>query len=89
LFVHLVKIRRKCFFVDHIGNEELTTGRWGVYRLTDPPGMKAILACHKPGIFHPHEEGNIYTDAMRPGHVCEARGMKFEVVDLRPGMGRN
>lgn len=58
-------------------------GDWGVYRLTDPPGKKAILSCDNPGIFHPHDVDNIYTDALRPGHVVEAKGMEFEVVDLR------
>lgn len=58
-------------------------GDWGVYRLTDPPGKKAILNCEKPGIFHPHDVDNIYTDAMKPGHVIELKEMEFEVVDLR------
>jgi STAM-binding protein len=58
-------------------------GDWGVYRLTDPPGKKSILQCQQPGIFHPHDVDNIYTDALRPGHVVEAKGMEFEVVDLR------
>lgn len=59
--------------------------RWGVFRLTDPPGMKTVLNCHQPGLFHPHADGNIYTDALRPGHVFEAKGLEFDVVDLRPG----
>lgn len=59
-------------------------GDWGVFRLTDPPGMKSILNCTQTGLFHPHAEGDIYTDALRPGHVFEARGLEFEVVDLRP-----
>lgn len=58
-------------------------GDWGVYRLTDPPGKKTILSCERPGIFHPHDVENIYTDALRPGHVVEAKGLDFEVVDLR------
>lgn len=58
-------------------------GDWGVYRLTDPPGKMAILQCEKPGIFHPHDVDNIYTDAMRPGHVMEISGMDFDIVDLR------
>jgi STAM-binding protein len=58
-------------------------GEWGVYRLTDPPGKRIILECEKPGIFHPHDVENIYTDALRPGHVVEAKGLDFEVVDLR------
>ena len=58
-------------------------GEWGVYRLTDPPGKRIILECEKPGIFHPHDVENIYTDALRPGHVVEAKGLDFELVDLR------
>ncbi|KAG9241436.1 hypothetical protein BJ878DRAFT_520766 [Calycina marina] len=56
---------------------------WGVFRLTDPPGMPSILHCRKTGLFHPHEETNIYTDALRPGHVCEHDGLQFQLVDLR------
>ncbi|EER44556.1 STAM-binding protein-like protein [Histoplasma capsulatum var. duboisii H88] len=56
---------------------------WGVFRLTDPPGLKSVLACTQSGLFHPHPEPNIYTDALRPGHVFEAKGLAFEVVDLR------
>lgn len=58
-------------------------GDWGVYRLTDPPGKKAILSCTKPGVFHPHDVENVYTDALRPGHVVEVNRLDFEVVDLR------
>lgn len=45
--------------------------------------MKAVLNCTQKGLFHPHEVENIYTDALRPGHVYEAKGLEFEVVDLR------
>ncbi|MCJ1337168.1 hypothetical protein MMC09_002448 [Bachmanniomyces sp. S44760] len=60
---------------------------WGVFRLTDPPGMKSVLNCTQTGIFHPHDFSNIYTDALRPsaGHCFEAKGLEFDVVDLRPG----
>lgn len=57
---------------------------WGVFRLTDPPGMKTVLNCTKPGLFHPHDVDNIYTDALKPGHVFELPNMPFDVVDLRP-----
>ncbi len=57
---------------------------WGVFRLTDPPGMKTVLNCTQTGLFHPHAESNIYTDALRPGHVYEAKGLEFDVMDLRP-----
>jgi STAM-binding protein len=58
---------------------------WGVFRLTDPPGLKSVLGCTQKGLFHPHAETNLYTDALRPGHVFEAKGLEFETVDLRPG----
>lgn len=57
--------------------------RWGVFRLTDPPGVKAIMNCRNQGLFHPHDQEFIYTDAMRPGHVSEVHEMGFDVVDLR------
>lgn len=55
-----------------------------MFRLTDPPGMKSVLSCTQQGLFHPHVESNIYTDALRPGHVLEAKGLEFDIVDLRP-----
>lgn len=57
---------------------------WGVFRLTDPPGLKHVLGCTRAGLFHPHDENNLYTEALRPGHVVEATGLEFETVDLRP-----
>ncbi|KAL4949182.1 hypothetical protein BDW69DRAFT_174962 [Aspergillus filifer] len=59
------------------------TPDWGVFRLTDPPGLKSVLNCTQTGLFHPHAETNLYTDALRPGHVFEANGLEFETVDLR------
>lgn len=56
---------------------------WGIFRLTDPPGLRHVLGCTKPGNFHPHSETNLYTDAIRPGHVFDAPGLEFEVADLR------
>nr|OQO17700.1 hypothetical protein B0A51_14155 [Rachicladosporium sp. CCFEE 5018] len=56
---------------------------WGIFRLTDPPGLPAVLGCHQRGLFHPHDESNLYTDALRPGHVVEGPGLKFETVDMR------
>jgi STAM-binding protein len=47
--------------------------------------MKSVLNCHQTGIFHPHDNTNLYTDALRPGHVLEVEGMQFEAVDLRLG----
>ncbi|KAJ5119769.1 hypothetical protein N7448_010438 [Penicillium atrosanguineum] len=62
---------------------------WGVFRLTDPPGLKTVLNCTQTGLFHPHAEQNIYTGALRPGHVYEADGLECETVDLRPSDSRN
>ncbi|KAA8901395.1 hypothetical protein FN846DRAFT_122023 [Sphaerosporella brunnea] len=58
---------------------------WGVFRLTDPPGVQTIISCRQKGLFHPHGKDNIYTDAMRPGHVCIVEEMGFDIVDLRKG----
>jgi STAM-binding protein len=60
---------------------------WGVFRLTDPPGLKSVLDCTQTGLFHPHAQSNLYTDALRPGHVFEAQGLEFDTVDLRPRAG--
>lgn len=59
------------------------TPSWGCFRLTDPPGKQAILNCSRPGIFHPHDVDNIYTEAMKPGHVIELMNAPLEVVDMR------
>lgn len=56
---------------------------WGAFRLTDPPGLKTILNCSKPGLFHPHDVDNVYTDALKPGHLWELPGLEFGVVDFR------
>ena len=45
--------------------------------------MKTVLNCQQTGIFHPHAESNIYTDALKPGHVLELPGLEFELADLR------
>ncbi|KAJ5594157.1 uncharacterized protein N7459_000365 [Penicillium hispanicum] len=62
---------------------------WGVFRLTDPPGLKTVLNCRQTGLFHPHAEENIYTGALRPGHVFEVNGLEYETVDLRPKESQN
>ena len=70
--------------IPEVASEMLMSDSWGVFRLTDPPGMQSVLNCRKTGLFHPHDEDNIYTDALKPGHVFEAPGLEFDVVDLRP-----
>ncbi|KAH9819375.1 AMSH-like protease sst2 [Teratosphaeria destructans] len=58
---------------------------YGIFRLTDPPGLPHVLECTKKGLFHQHDEQRLYTDAVRPGHVMQDKRLGFEVVDLRKG----
>jgi len=34
---------------------------FGIFRLTDPPGLQTILDCNVKEAFHPHPEVPIYT----------------------------
>ncbi len=34
---------------------------YGIFRLTDPPGLKIILDCAEKDAFHPHPDLPIYT----------------------------
>ncbi|KAK7052947.1 hypothetical protein VNI00_004267 [Paramarasmius palmivorus] len=54
---------------------------FGIFRLTDPPGLKTILDCRAKEAFHPHPDIPIYTDADR-GHV-QMKDMALAIVDLR------
>ncbi|KAF5390077.1 hypothetical protein D9757_003757 [Collybiopsis confluens] len=54
---------------------------FGIFRLTDPPGLHLILACDVKEAFHPHSDAPIYTDAER-GHV-QMKDLSLEIVDLR------
>ncbi|CCC13831.1 unnamed protein product [Sordaria macrospora k-hell] len=60
---------------------------YGIFRLTDPPGLPHIINCNTPGVFHQHgiPSDEIYCSARHaPGHVFESSRVDFEVVDLRP-----
>ncbi|TEB14211.1 hypothetical protein FA13DRAFT_1721617 [Coprinellus micaceus] len=54
---------------------------FGIFRLTDPPGLDVILTCAEKDAFHPHPDLPIYTDADK-GHVHMKSG-SLEIVDLR------
>ncbi|KAJ3770207.1 hypothetical protein FB446DRAFT_745078 [Lentinula raphanica] len=54
---------------------------FGIFRLTDPPGLSLILACNAKEAFHPHPDAPIYTDAER-GHV-QMKDISLEIVDIR------
>lgn len=55
---------------------------WGIFRLTDPPGIDIIKSCKRSG-FHPHDEPEVYTVAHKPGHVIIKNDLPFETIDLR------
>uniref|UniRef100_A0A060T5L2 Regulator of free ubiquitin chains 1 n=1 Tax=Blastobotrys adeninivorans TaxID=409370 RepID=A0A060T5L2_BLAAD len=56
---------------------------WGVFRLTDPPGVDVIKKCRQSALFHPHPESNLYKHAHNPGHVVINSTLPFKVEDLR------
>lgn len=63
----------------------LTSSSWGIFRLTNPPGLPHILSCQRTETFHPHSVDNLYVEAGHPqGHVYESKTLEFEVCDLRP-----
>ncbi|KAF5325163.1 hypothetical protein D9619_010076 [Psilocybe cf. subviscida] len=58
-----------------------STPNFGIFRLTDPPGLYTILNCNEKEAFHPHPDKPIYTDADK-GHV-QMKDTGLEIVDLR------
>ncbi|KAF8145523.1 hypothetical protein K438DRAFT_1871835 [Mycena galopus ATCC 62051] len=54
---------------------------FGIFRLTDPPGLQTVLKCTAKQVFHLHPDVPIYTDADK-GHV-QMRDAALEIVDLR------
>ncbi|WDK18680.1 Mov34/MPN/PAD-1 family protein [Colletotrichum graminicola] len=58
---------------------------YGIFRLTNPPGLTHILQCTKSETFHQHSIDNLYTKAQNPpGHVYHSDKLDFYVKDLRP-----
>ncbi|KAI9244692.1 hypothetical protein BDA99DRAFT_294501 [Phascolomyces articulosus] len=56
---------------------------YGIFRLTDPPGLPLITNCRAEGAFHPHPDEPIYTDTHNDtGHV-RIKDYTYEIVDLR------
>ncbi|AOW02129.1 hypothetical protein B0I73DRAFT_132965 [Yarrowia lipolytica] len=52
---------------------------FGIFRLSDPPGVDIIKNCNRGG-FHPHTEDNIYNNAR---HAMVKNGLPFKMKDLR------
>ncbi|KAI1826273.1 hypothetical protein F4861DRAFT_100308 [Xylaria intraflava] len=58
---------------------------YGIFRLTNPPGLQHILNCTQSATFHAHSIDNLYTAAEHPpGHVYEHDNLDFYVHDIRP-----
>ncbi|KAH9905614.1 hypothetical protein F4778DRAFT_671383 [Xylariomycetidae sp. FL2044] len=63
---------------------------YGIFRLTNPPGLPHILQCREKATFHQHSVDDLYTSAEEPpGHVYENDKLEFTVHDLRPGARNN
>ncbi|KAG8986260.1 hypothetical protein FRB94_004472 [Tulasnella sp. JGI-2019a] len=58
-----------------------STPSFGIFRLTDPPGLQIIQNCNDKNLFHPHPDKPIYTDA-DSGHVKMA-DLPLSIADLR------
>ncbi|KAI1497993.1 hypothetical protein F5X99DRAFT_395022 [Biscogniauxia marginata] len=59
---------------------------YGIFRLTNPPGLPHVLQCTQKATFHQHSVDNLYTESEHPpGHVYENEKLEFYVKDLRPG----
>jgi STAM-binding protein len=56
---------------------------YGIFRLTDPPGVDIIKKCRKASTFHPHGESDLYKNAYNPGHIVVKDNLPFETKDLR------
>ncbi|GAA6056613.1 hypothetical protein JCM3770_006356, partial [Rhodotorula araucariae] len=56
---------------------------YGVFRMTDPPGIQTIVQCREVGAFHPHSPLPLYTDVDEEGGHCRVVDVPFECVDIR------
>lgn len=61
------------------------SNRWGIFRLTNPPGLPHVLACDHNDTFHQHSIDNLYVEIGQqpPTHVYESSALNFTVDDLR------
>jgi STAM-binding protein len=59
---------------------------YGIFRLTDPPGMKIVSRCKAKQAFHPHpsNEGSIYIEVQGiNGHAKLLHDLRLRTIDLR------
>ncbi|KAJ7871751.1 hypothetical protein B0H13DRAFT_1634192, partial [Mycena leptocephala] len=52
---------------------------FGIFRLTDPPGLQTVLKCTAKQAFHPY---TVFVTGCGQGHV-QMRDAALEIVDLR------
>ncbi len=60
---------------------------FGIFRLTNPPGLPHLLKCQQTDTFHQHSvpSDELYREAAHPpGHVYETPRLDYRVHDLRP-----
>jgi STAM-binding protein len=56
---------------------------FGIFRLTNPPGLQIVLQCKERG-FHPHNSDiPIDKNIVDQGHVILDNNMGLDVIDLR------
>ncbi|CAG8662665.1 uncharacterized protein OCT59_012157 [Rhizophagus irregularis] len=56
---------------------------FGIFRLTNPPGLQIVLGCTERG-FHPHKSDlPIDKNIVDQGHVILEKNMELNVIDLR------
>ncbi|KAF8336546.1 uncharacterized protein EI90DRAFT_2912086 [Cantharellus anzutake] len=59
------------------------TPNFGIFRLTDPPGLGIVRSCAQKSSFHPHSDSQpIYTDA-DSDHVQMIEEADLEIIDIR------
>ncbi|GAA5946778.1 hypothetical protein JCM3765_002013 [Sporobolomyces pararoseus] len=56
---------------------------FGIFRLTDPPGLETIVRCNDKSLFHIHPDLPLYTDVDADWGHCRLRDYDFEAHDLR------
>ncbi|GAA5987156.1 hypothetical protein JCM5350_003864 [Sporobolomyces pararoseus] len=56
---------------------------FGIFRLTDPPGLETIVRCNDKSLFHVHPDLPLYTDVDADWGHCRLRDYDFEAHDLR------
>lgn len=58
---------------------------FGVFRLTDPPGIGVISKCKISAPFHPHPDVEIYKNITDrdDGHAVFCDDLVLKIIDLR------